>query len=138
MTILGPHLTPDTSVDSRTPPHPRAAGPGLGPNGGLRAHVKDQLLSHQSKMGETRSLAIATVKYLAGKHGYVEIELKDREAGYMLSFEHHNKKGCGGPGKESGHVRVNVYYTTGTVGTSLDHPDKGKTQLFRCEQISIL
>ena len=95
MTILEPHLTPDTSVDSRTPPHPRspsagAAGPGLGPNGGLRAHVKDQLLSPQSKMGETRSLAIATVKYLAGKHGYVEIELKDREAGYMLSFEHHN------------------------------------------------
>ena len=92
--LLGSQPTPDTS------PRPPVAGPELGPNGGLWAHVKDQLLSHQSNMAETRSLAIATVKYLAGKHGYVEIELKDREAGYMLSFEHHNKKGCGGPGKE--------------------------------------
>eukprot|EP00927_Polykrikos_kofoidii_P077206 TRINITY_DN74174_c0_g1_i1.p1 TRINITY_DN74174_c0_g1~~TRINITY_DN74174_c0_g1_i1.p1 ORF type:complete len:430 (-),score=54.07 TRINITY_DN74174_c0_g1_i1:90-1265(-) len=28
-------------------------------------------------------------------------------------------------------VRINVYYTTGTVGTYLDHPRMGKTQLFR-------
>ena len=28
-------------------------------------------------------------------------------------------------------VRFNVYYTTGTVGTCLDHPRQGKTQLFR-------
>lgn len=28
-------------------------------------------------------------------------------------------------------VRFNVYYTTGTVGTCLDHPVQGKTQLFR-------
>lgn len=28
-------------------------------------------------------------------------------------------------------VRINVYYTTGTVGTALKHPRKGKTQLFR-------
>eukprot|EP00934_Nitzschia_sp_Nitz4_P008103 Nitzschia sp. Nitz4//scaffold159_size51929//50516//51733//NITZ4_006889-RA/size51929-processed-gene-0.23-mRNA-1//-1//CDS//3329537604//8093//frame0 len=28
-------------------------------------------------------------------------------------------------------VRVNVYYTTGTVGTCLRHPRQGKTQLFR-------
>jgi chorismate mutase len=27
--------------------------------------------------------------------------------------------------------RINVYYTTGTVGTCLDHPTGGKTQLFR-------
>ncbi|KAJ3076225.1 hypothetical protein HDU98_004838 [Podochytrium sp. JEL0797] len=27
--------------------------------------------------------------------------------------------------------RVNVYYTTGTVGTCMDHPIRGKTQLFR-------
>jgi hypothetical protein len=30
--------------------------------------------------------------------------------------------------------RVNVYYTTGTVGTCVDHPRQGKTQLFRREQ----
>jgi len=28
-------------------------------------------------------------------------------------------------------VRINVYWTTGTVGTCLDHPRQGKTQLFR-------
>lgn len=28
-------------------------------------------------------------------------------------------------------MQVNVYMTTMTVGTSLDHPTKGKTQLFR-------
>ena len=28
-------------------------------------------------------------------------------------------------------VRVNVYYTKMTVGTCMDHPSKGKTQLFR-------
>ena len=28
-------------------------------------------------------------------------------------------------------TRINVYYTTGTVGTCLDHPRQGKTQLFR-------
>ena len=33
--------------------------------------------------------------------------------------------------KES--VRINVYYTTRTVGTCLNHPARGKTQLFRRE-----
>ena len=28
-------------------------------------------------------------------------------------------------------VRINVFWTTGTVGTCLDHPRQGKTQLFR-------
>ena len=78
-----------------------------------------------------KSLDKATIRKIAVKHGYEEIELKEREAAYMLSFEHGNKKGCGGRGKDFGHVRVNVYFTTGTVGTSLDHPTKGKTQLFR-------
>ena len=30
--------------------------------------------------------------------------------------------------------RVNVYYTTGTVGTCVDHPKQSKTQLFRRNQ----
>ncbi len=33
--------------------------------------------------------------------------------------------------KSVGNVRINVYWTTGTVGTCLDHPRQGKTQLFR-------
>jgi len=32
---------------------------------------------------------------------------------------------------DSDGTRINVYYTTGTVGTCLNHPKKGKTQLFR-------
>ena len=28
-------------------------------------------------------------------------------------------------------TRINVYYTTGTVGTCVDHPRQGRTQLFR-------
>lgn len=28
-------------------------------------------------------------------------------------------------------VRVNIYYSTGSVATSLNHPIKGKTQLYR-------
>lgn len=27
--------------------------------------------------------------------------------------------------------RLNVYYTTGTIGTVINHPKRGKTQLFR-------
>ena len=32
---------------------------------------------------------------------------------------------------DGGTIRINVYYTTGTVSTSLDHPRQGKTQMFR-------
>jgi hypothetical protein len=31
----------------------------------------------------------------------------------------------------NGRTQINVYYTTGTVGTCLNHPKQGKTQLFR-------
>ncbi|OEU18269.1 hypothetical protein FRACYDRAFT_183600, partial [Fragilariopsis cylindrus CCMP1102] len=27
--------------------------------------------------------------------------------------------------------RINIYYSTRTIGTALDHPSQGKTQLFR-------
>jgi hypothetical protein len=33
-----------------------------------------------------------------------------------------------------GFARVNIYYTTGTVGTCIDHPISGETQLFRRNQ----
>ena len=55
------------------------------------------------------------------KKGIVEIESKDP---YMRSFLV--------PG-ELGNVRVNVWESglTYTVGTYMNHPKKGKTQLFR-------
>lgn len=36
----------------------------------------------------------------------------------MVSFK---KNGC----------RINIYYSKGTISTALEHPKKGKTQLFR-------
>lgn len=33
--------------------------------------------------------------------------------------------------RRSDGARLNFYYTTGTVGSALDHPRQGKTQLFR-------
>lgn len=39
-------------------------------------------------------------------------------------------------GYTRGDERVNVYYTTGTVGTCVDHPSSGRTQLFRQGQDS--
>lgn len=36
--------------------------------------------------------------------------------------------------------RINVYYTTKTIGTALDHPSNGSTQLFRrnCSQVELI
>lgn len=53
---------------------------------------------------------------MAKREGYDRSLLREGER--MLSFWR-------------GDVRVNVYYTTMTVGTCLDHPKQGKTQLFR-------
>ncbi|KAJ1428053.1 hypothetical protein B484DRAFT_329735, partial [Ochromonadaceae sp. CCMP2298] len=47
-------------------------------------------------------------------------EVSFNERSRVISFEHVD--GCS---------RVNVYYTTGTIGTAIDHPVMGKTQLFR-------
>jgi len=55
----------------------------------------------------------------AADHGYFAMTLGARELKYMRSFK-------------KGRLRVNVYFTTGTVGTSLYHPEQDRrTQLFR-------
>jgi hypothetical protein len=64
----------------------------------------------------TDVLDIHTVARLAGELGYSQIQFN--KASRVISFGR-------------GQVRINVYYTTGTVSTSLDHPVQGKTQLFR-------
>lgn len=56
------------------------------------------------------------VRAVAVQFGYTEVDWN--ETSRVISF-------C----KES--VRINVYYTTGTAGTCLHHPVRGKTQLFR-------
>jgi hypothetical protein len=64
-------------------------------------------------------LALSDIRSIATSHDYEEISLN--ETSRVISFR-------GGPKKST---RINVYYTTGTVGTCLNHPKRGKTQLFR-------
>lgn len=59
---------------------------------------------------------IEQVRDIARKHDYREITLN--QVSRVISFR-------------KDRVRINVYYTTGTVGTCVSHPVKGKTQLFR-------
>lgn len=56
------------------------------------------------------------VHAIAKKYNYTEISHNANSR--VISFR-------------KGTSRINVYYTTGTVGTCLNHPTKGKTQLFR-------
>lgn len=66
------------------------------------------------------ALDVEVVRSLARGHGLKEIQFN--EASRVIAF----RKDC-----EEGAVRINVYYSTGTVGTALLHPVQGKTQLFR-------
>lgn len=61
-------------------------------------------------------LNIDDVKTLAASKGFKEVA--DNKVSAVISFRRENE-------------RINVYHTTGTVGTCLDHPKRGKTQLFR-------
>lgn len=65
-------------------------------------------------------MKIVEVKKIARLHKWKFIDYQPDSS--MISF-----------GKEIGgsKARINVYYTKMTVGTSMTHPKKGKTQLFR-------
>jgi hypothetical protein len=62
-------------------------------------------------------IPLDTARQMASRHGYDEIYFNTQSR--VISFR--NKEG----------TRINVYYTTGTVGSCLEHPRKGKSQLFR-------
>jgi hypothetical protein len=64
------------------------------------------------------SLNVDAVRRAAASRGYREVQ--HNEASRVLGFV-----------SRDGQARINVYYTTGTVGTSLEHPRQGRTQLFR-------
>jgi len=66
--------------------------------------------------------SVRYVARLARDFGYDEIPVRLKDEDRMVSYRHDHK--CGG-------VRINIYITTGTVATCLDHPKKGKGQLFR-------
>jgi len=65
--------------------------------------------------------SVSEVRELAEEFGYDEIV--HNEVSKMISF-------LGRYGLRTG-ARINVYYSTGTVGSCLNHPKQGKTQLFR-------
>ena len=62
------------------------------------------------------AFSVDLVRDVAQRNGYVEIF--HNEVSRMISFRNAS-------------TRINVYYTTATVGTCLNHPQRGKTQLFR-------
>lgn len=57
-----------------------------------------------------------TVDAIAAKHDY-------------NCFEH--QENIGMARYSDGSTKINVYFTTMTISTSMNHPKKGKTQLFR-------
>ena len=59
---------------------------------------------------------------LAHKHGWDEIA--DHWNNRLLIFERYERNG-------ENRMQLSVWYTTLTVGSCLDHPYQGKTQLFR-------
>jgi hypothetical protein len=59
---------------------------------------------------------VEKVEEIAVKHGYWRCDYQPNI--YLVSYA---KEG----------IKINVYLTKMTVGTCLDHPKKGKTQLFR-------
>lgn len=74
---------------------------------------------HISFLYETWLSRETRVRIIADVNGWEEIDHQKNI--YMLSFK-------------KGDCRINVYYSKGTVSTSLNHPTKGKTQLFRRNQ----
>ena len=78
------------------------------------------------------ALDLKRVRALAQRCGLKEIQLNEKSR--VVAFRKDVISGSGLKSevyKEHGSVRINVYYTTGTVGTSLLHPKQGRTQLFR-------
>ncbi|KAL7529753.1 hypothetical protein ACHAXR_003141 [Thalassiosira sp. AJA248-18] len=68
-------------------------------------------------------LDLDSIRQMARCHGFDEIQMNG--VSRVIAF------GKEGPGPR---CRINIYYTTGTVATCLDHPRSGKTQLFRRDQ----
>ncbi len=62
------------------------------------------------------------------KHNLEEVRKMAKTYGWVFT-DHQENVGLVSFRKDG--ARLNLYYTTGTVGTSLDHPKKGKTQMFR-------
>jgi len=67
-------------------------------------------------MARHAGFSLEWLRRVAGEHGWEEVQCNT--ASRVIGFRR-------------GEQRTNVYYTTRTVGTCLNHPRQGKTQLFR-------
>ena len=75
-------------------------------------HIKGMKQSYDERMQQ--------IVDIAEKHTWWVLDYQENLG--MISFSKATKDGI---------CRLNIYITKMTVGTSLDHPQKGKTQLFR-------
>lgn len=80
-------------------------------------------------MVQVAPFSISAVRKLAKECGLEEICLN--EASRVISFRRVSSSNKRSISDNATPARYNVYYSTGTVSTSLDHPRQGKTQLFR-------
>jgi hypothetical protein len=64
------------------------------------------------------ALSLSLIRQYARVTGLEEIHFDDSI--HLISFSN------------GSFSRLNIYYNTGTVCTTVDHPNAGKTQLFRC------
>ena len=76
------------------------------------------------------------VRYIAAKHQYDEKELAEKERKYLLTFTS-SRNGGGAQGTVQEPVKIQVFFTTGTVATHLKHPTRGWNQLYRMEITTI-
>lgn len=72
-------------------------------------------------MRDSLNLSPKAIRRIANLEGYREAYFN--EVSRVISFAK--------PGERLHRIRINVYYTTGTVGTCINHPRMGRTQLFR-------
>mmetsp|Transcript_17716 Transcript_17716/g.38276 ORF Transcript_17716/g.38276 Transcript_17716/m.38276 type:complete len:445 (-) Transcript_17716:537-1871(-) len=77
------------------------------------------------------ALDLEEVKRLAAEEDY-ELVYFSKES-RLISFQptEGDADSDGGDNENSNDVRINIYWTTGTIGTCFDHPTRGKTQFFR-------
>ena len=73
--------------------------------------------SDQSRTGWTPEFVRGAASAIGGL-----TEIDFNEASRMLSFSKE---------EEYSTIRINVYYTTQTIGTAMNHPKQGRTQVFR-------
>lgn len=109
---IAPAWTPRTAGRAPAPPAGRRVGES---DFGAVQAVPSPTLPRNALSGLSM-LDVAQVRRLAAREGWTEVQFNQQSA--VLGFKR-------------GDQRVNVYYSTGTVGTCLDHPRAGKTQLFR-------